>query len=115
MTEPAISFKKGQKALKARHAAERRFQWTGRIAIALSLAFLVFMIGSIAWQGKSALITTEIAITVDLSADNVDPEALNDARWESIVKSGLRDMFPEAEKRKESSERGHLDAVAVDL
>lgn len=101
MTDLSTTLLRGQKSLRARHASESRFQWTGKIAIALSLAFLVFMIGSIGWQGKGALTTSEVRITVDLGPDNVDPEAPGDARWESIVKSGLRDMFPDAKKRKE--------------
>lgn len=101
MTEAATNFRKGQKELVSRHRAETRFQWTGKLAIALSLAFLAFMIGSMAWQGKGALTTTEVRLNVDLGPDNVDPEDIAGSRWEKIIKSGLRDMFPEAKKRKE--------------
>ena len=73
MTKSNTSFLKGQKHLVKRHRAETRFQWTGRLAIAMSLAFLIFMVGSIFWQGKSALKTHQIALTVNLSADIVDP------------------------------------------
>ena len=101
MTDQTPSFLIGQSDLKKRHRSETRFQWTGRIAIFLSLAFLIFMVGSIFLQGKSALRTTEVALMVDLSAENVDPENIRDARFESMIKSSLRDIFPEASKRKE--------------
>ena len=101
MTNSDTSFLKGQVGLIKRHRSETRFQWTGRLAIFLSLAFLVFMVGSIFWQGKSALKTTEIALIVDLSQDNVDPANIRDASFEKIVKSALREAFPDAKKRKE--------------
>ena len=100
-TPQGSEFSKGQKHLRRRHAAETRFQWTGRVAIALSLAFLVFMVGSIFWTGKSALTTTEIAITVNLDADAVDPNDITDASFNSIVKKAMRTQFPDAKKRKE--------------
>ncbi|MGB0440705.1 MAG: PstA family ABC transporter permease, partial [Paracoccaceae bacterium] len=95
------SFAKGQAHLRGRHAAETRFQWTGRVAIAMSLAFLVFMIGSIFWQGKGALSTTQIALTVNLDADAVDPADIGAASYGKIVKVALREKFPEAKKRKD--------------
>lgn len=101
MTNSDTSFLKGQVGLIKRHRSETRFQWTGRLAIFLSLAFLVFMVGSIFWQGKSALKTTEVALIVDLSQDNVDPANIRDASFEKIVKSALREAFPDAKKRKE--------------
>ena len=92
---------KGQAHLKRRHASELRFRWTGRLAIALSLAFLAFMIGSIFWQGKGAISTTQIALTVNLDADAVNPADIGDASFGKIVKDGLKEAFPEAKKRKD--------------
>ena len=92
---------KGQAHLKRRHASELRFRWTGRLAIALSLAFLAFMVGSIFWQGKGAVSTTQIALTVNLDADAVDPADIGDASFGKIVKDGLKEAFPDVKKRKE--------------
>ncbi len=101
MTNPNTSFLKGQKHLNRRHNAEQRFQWMGRIAIALSLLFLAFMITSIIWQGKGAVSTTKVMLTFDLSAQMVDPENIKGASYEKIVKSALRKQFPNAKKRKQ--------------
>ncbi len=101
MTNPTTSFLKGQKHLNRRHNAEQRFQWMGRIAIALSLIFLAFMITSIIWQGKGAVSTTKVMLAFDLSAQMVDPENIKGASYEKIVKSALRSQFPNAKKRKQ--------------
>lgn len=100
MINTDTSFLKGQRHLIRRHRAEQRFQWMGRAAIAVSLAFLVFMVSSIFWQGKGALITTKIAITVDLSAEMVDPANIKGASFDKIIKLALRKKFPEATSRK---------------
>lgn len=111
MTNPDTSFLKGQKHLVKRHRAEAGFQWMGRCAIALSLAFLVFMITSIFWQGKGALQTTEIALRVDLSADAIDPTDIRGTRFDKIIKTALRDTFPNATKRKEKKKLYRLVSI----
>ena len=58
---------------KSRARIETRFKWFGRIAIGISLTFLFVMVGSIILKGKSALVSSDVAITVDLRADVVDP------------------------------------------
>ena len=87
--------------LKRRHSAETRFQWAGRLAIILSLGFLVVMVATIAWQASGALRQTFIAIEVDLSADNVDPGKVEETRFSKLVKSSLRDRFPDVTKRRD--------------
>jgi phosphate transport system permease protein len=104
MTNPNTAFLKGQTHLIRRHRAEWRFQWMGRIAIALSLGFLVFMVSSIFWQGKGALSVTKIALRVDLSTEMVDPEDIRNASYDKIIKSALRNTFPAAKKRKEKKQ-----------
>lgn len=87
--------------LTRRHKAEQRFQWAGKTAIFISLAFLVFMLGTIFWDGSSAIKQTQIAVTVDLGADAVDPEAIGDASFDKILKAGLREQFPDVTARKQ--------------
>lgn len=87
--------------LKSRNAAESRFQWYGRGAIFVSLAFLVVMVGSIIYKGSGAFTTTDVALVVDLGPEAVDPAAPTDARVEKMVKDALKARFPEATKRTE--------------
>lgn len=101
MTDLDTSLLQGQKHLAKRHRSESRFQWMGRMAIVVSLSFLVFMVGSIFWQGKSAVTTTEIALQINLSADVVDPNDIRGASFDRIIKATLCDTFPEATSRKE--------------
>ena len=51
--------------LKARHAKEKRFQWYGRIAILISLSFLVFMFVAILFRGAGAFQQTKIGLDIN--------------------------------------------------
>lgn len=86
--------------LRKRHNAERRFQWSGRIAITVAIGFLVLMVGSIAWKGVGALTQTQIALTIDLDSGSLDPDTLKTARFGKYIKAALRTAFPEATSRK---------------
>ncbi len=87
--------------LRRRKRAEARFQWAGRGAILISLAFLVVMFVSIIRDGAGVVWQSQIAATVDLSAEEVDPENIGDASFNSILKEALREVFPEVDSRKE--------------
>ena len=87
--------------LRRRKRAETRFQWAGRGAILISLAFLVIMFVSIIRDGSGVIWQSQVAITVDLGPEDIDPDDIGDASFGSIVKKGLRDMFPEVESRKD--------------
>jgi phosphate transport system permease protein len=87
--------------LAARNRAERRFRLSGILAIAVSLLFLLVMLVDITGNASGVFKRTQIAIEVDLGADNVDPDDLRAAPWGKIIKQGLRAMFPEVSKRKD--------------
>jgi phosphate transport system permease protein len=53
-----------QKKLRRRYARERRFQWYGRISIAIALVFLLFMFVNIFGKGISAFRQTEILLNI---------------------------------------------------
>jgi uncharacterized protein DUF3333 len=94
--------------LGRRHRAERRFQWAGRGAIFVSLAFLVVMVGSILMDGSSALRQTQIAVTVDLGPGAVDPDDIAGARFGKILKVALRGQFPDVKTRKDKKKLYNL-------
>ena len=60
--------------LDARYKAEKRFKYVGFVAVAFSLAFLVFLIGAIFIKGSSAFVKTDVQIkmTQELIADYGD-------------------------------------------
>ena len=93
-----------------RHAAEKRFRAYGIFAIALSLAFLVFIVGTIAIQSSGAFMQTFVKVAVELPAEDIDPDGsrdpatLSNAPYGPILKKALRQRFPDAKKRKEKKE-----------
>lgn len=102
MTDPdTILRRDGSK----RHRAESRFRAYGMIAITISLAFLFIMVGSIVMRGTGAFQQTFVQIAVTLPAEKLDPkgtgdpEVLRKARYGSLLKSALRERFPEATSR----------------
>jgi len=92
--------------LSVRTRAEKRFQWTGRLAILLSLAFLGWMMVTIIWGAIGATQSVQIAVSVDLS--RVDGQAIENTRFGSIVKTGLRSQFPEVSKRADKKKLYNL-------
>ncbi len=94
--------------LRQRHRAETRFQWSGRLAIFVSLAFLAWMLVTVLLDASGATRRVEIAIAVDLSAENVDPQDIKNARFGTIVKKSLRERFPDVSKRKDKKKLYNL-------
>jgi len=94
--------------LASRHRSEKRFQWTGGLAILLSLAFLAWLIVTIAIGASGAARLVQIAVPVDLTSENVDPGNIAGASFGKIVKNGLRDQFPEVKKRADKKKLYNL-------
>ena len=59
--------------LKARNAAERRFQLYGRIAIAVALGFLLLLLGRIVQQGWSTFVDYRLTAQVYVDPARIDP------------------------------------------
>ena len=96
-----------QARLRRRYASERRFQWTGRIALALGGAFLALILGTIVANGYTAWQQTFIALDIHFDPERLDPEgtrseeALLAGDYGGLVKATLRKEFPEVRKRRE--------------
>ncbi|MDX1737072.1 MAG: DUF3333 domain-containing protein, partial [Alphaproteobacteria bacterium] len=90
--------------LKKRHAAEKRFRLYGVAAIFLALCFLFVLFGSIITKGYSAFWQTEMRLTVTLPTSEFGDksiEAIKAASHASILKSSLREMFPDVKSRND--------------
>jgi phosphate transport system permease protein len=96
-----------RKGLRSRYAAERRFIWYGRGAIAVALGFLVLLVGSILIKGASVVTQTHIRLTVELPLETfskngvVTAESIGAANYVGLVKSSLRDLFPDVSGRRD--------------
>ena len=89
-----------------RHARHKRFQWYGRIAIGISITFMLVMFVGIFFRGVGAFQKTMIAVDVEFAQSVIDPtgERNNDvikrANYKPILLEGLQKVVPEATERK---------------
>jgi len=90
-----------------RHARHKRFQWYGRIAIGISITFMLVMFVGIFFRGVGTFQKTMIAVDVEFAESVIDPtgERNNDvikrANYKPILLEGLQKVVPEATERKD--------------
>ena len=111
MSEPSRtvhdSFARVEAGMKRRRAAERRFEFFGKCAVGLGLAFLVLLFVSIVGNGYSAFWQTRITLDVVIDEATIDPagtrdpSALRMADYGALIKQSLRDMFPDVSGRRD--------------
>ena len=101
--------------LPKRGRSEFRFQIIGIGAILLSLAFLSWLTITVIFGSLGAFKHVEIAVPVDLTSKNVDADDVNSASFGSIIKSGLREQFPDVKKRKNKKKLYKLISVEGSL
>jgi phosphate transport system permease protein len=96
-----------QSSLKKRYARERRFQWYGRLAVMTGFVFLFILLVDIVGKGLPAFTQQYIKVTLSLEPDRLgvvpdaDEAELLGADYLGVIRSGLRDMFPEVTGRQE--------------
>lgn len=95
--------------MKRRHAAEKRFQWYGRVAIGVSLSFLVFMFAAIIFRGAGAFQQSTIKLDVTFNEQLIDPQGTRDAgelsraNYKPLITDALAEIFPEVTERREKA------------
>lgn len=69
-----------RKRIARRYASERRFKAAGLLAVALSAAFLAFLLFNMMGNGLRGFTRTEIAVKIDFPASPLllDPNAITD-------------------------------------
>lgn len=93
--------------LKKRHAKEARFQWYGRIAILISLSFLVFMFVAILFRGAGAFQQTKIGLDINFAQQLIDPartgdaDVISGANYKPLITNSLAQTFPEVTTRND--------------
>ncbi|PHR56822.1 MAG: phosphate ABC transporter, permease protein PstA [Robiginitomaculum sp.] len=91
-----------------RHAKEARFKWYGRIAIGLSLGFLVFMFSAIFFRGVGAFTQTRIQLDINFAESLIDPtgernpDMLARVNTKPLLKSSLSVIFPDVTSRRDT-------------
>lgn len=99
--------------LKQRYRAERRFRAAGIAAIAAAGLILVFLLGSIVYSSLPAFTHHHATLQVDLGGDNIDVDNPADSNWQGVVRSALRDTFPEVTGRRDKRELYKLLSIGA--
>lgn len=90
-----------------RHAKERRFKVYGMTAIAISLAFLVFMFSVIFYRGTGAFLQTKVKLDITFAEAYIDPTGTRDpgdlarANYKPLITKSLAQIYPEVTQRRE--------------
>ena len=94
--------------LAKRRAAERRFRFYGMTAIAISLALLAILFGSIASKGAGGFQRTEIRVPIVYDAAKLNPDDLRHANYKALIRAGMQSLFPKVHKRRDKRTLGKL-------
>ena len=85
--------------VRKRYAAERRFRLAGLFAVALSGAFLAFLLFTMASKGLSGFVQYQAAVPIDFARSDVmiDPAALTGPEAQDVVaNAGLEGALTQA-------------------
>jgi len=101
--------------LKKRRAASKRLRIYGIAAICTAIGFLCILLTTIISNGYTAFQQTEIAVTIDVPADEIvdangaiDVEKSRNYNWDGLVKRSFRKAFPEVTGMLEQRSLGEL-------
>jgi len=87
--------------LKKRYKKERRFILIGRIAVSLTIIFLVILLASIIFRGISGFYTTNISLKTTLSEEIIDPDQSKNideifkASWRKVSRIAIYNILDE--------------------
>ena len=122
MTDPTLE-KELERRRRRRQAAETRFVWYGRAALAIACTTLLAMLASILVSGVPALWQHEVQLDIDWDRDalGVPPGSLAadlaSANYPELVRRALAKEFPEVQERAAKRELNRLlsSGAAFDL
>ena len=102
--------------LKKRYATERRFKAYGFGAIAITAAFLIFLVLDLAIKAIPAIIVNEAVLSVMVDPAMVDTANPLAGDYLGMTKKALAEQFPEITSRAEKKAlNGLLSAGAADI
>ncbi len=95
------------RSLRRRYRAEARFRAYGVLAVAAGVLFVLFLFGTIFSQGASVFRQAYLELPIHYDADTIDPAGTRQpddllvADYQALIRSALRERFPEVEGRRE--------------
>jgi phosphate transport system permease protein len=96
-----ISQEKVQKKLQKRYRAEKNFRRLGALAVLTALSFLAILLITIVANGYTAFQQTYIKLDIPLAQDMLDVKNLAHADYPGLVKTSLKQMFPDVKGRRD--------------
>ena len=87
--------------LKKRYRAERRFRAYGMAAIMTAGMILVFLLSSIVYSSLPAFSHHHMRLDIEVSSDYVSADAPEQGNYLGLVRSALRDQFPDVSGRRD--------------
>ena len=87
--------------LRKRYKKEKRFILIGRIAVSLTIIFLVILLGSIILRGISGFYTTNISLKTNLLEEIIDPaqnknaDEIFKASWRKVSRTAIYNILDE--------------------
>ena len=86
---------------KKRYRAERRFRAYGMAAIMTAGMILVFLLSSIVYSSLPAFSHHHMRLDIEVSSDYVSADAPEQGNYLGLVRSALRDQFPDVSGRRD--------------
>ncbi|MDD2463505.1 MAG: phosphate ABC transporter permease PstA [Desulfobulbus sp.] len=87
--------------LAARYRKEKRFKFFGLAAIAMSLLFLVLLLGAITAKGYTAFLQSEILLDIHLDPQVLDVNNLATANYAALIRQATLEIFPQVQGRSD--------------
>jgi phosphate transport system permease protein len=106
---PSLTDQAVRARLRKRYAAERRFRWYCRLAVAFAVGFLLLLFSDIIRKGWTAFVQSAVRFEVFLDPEVIDPTGARDpdqlayADYAQLWREPLRETF-EVEGRQERRE-----------
>ena len=102
--------------LARRRRKEKLFRGAGMLATAVGVVFLGVFFATLIYKGSSAFVQTFMKLEVELSADVIAPDGELDlayADFDGLVRSALREQFPDVSGRSERRELYRLASIGA--
>ncbi len=102
--------------LGRRRRKERIFRYSGMLATAVGVVFLIVFFADLIGKGSTAFVQTFLQLDVEMSADVIAPDGEIDLRYadfDGLAKAALRVQFPEVTGRSERRELHRLLSIGA--
>jgi phosphate transport system permease protein len=110
---PAIRKQKNNQHLQKRYRTEKIFRRLGLLAVVTALSFLAILLLAIGSKGYTAFQQSYIKLDISLDHDILDVKNLATADYPGLIKSSLRDMFPDVNNRKDKRQLYRLASTGA--